>query len=234
MVDEHLRLVDEAAKRRRVDDAVAVALELGAQRGRRLGDGGGRASVAAVRGVGRELVSALRVTCELLGQHARAARRPRARASRRRRRCARIKISLSPARSAFLSTRMCSSSSSTSTPRRRGRQPGALRAGASMRSQSRCGEPAERGRRARREHHAEADGFAVQPALVAADGLDRVAERVAEVQQRAPAVLALVLGDDRGLDLAAAPDRVRQRGRRRARAARRCAPRASRRTPRRR
>ena len=49
-----------------------------------------------------------------------------------------------------------------------------------------------------------------------ADGLERVAERVAEVQQRAPALLALVLGDDRGLDLAAAPDRVRQRGRRRA------------------
>ena len=32
-----------------------------------------------------------------------------------------------------------------------------------------------------------------------------------EVQQRAPALLALVLGDDGGLDLAAAPDRVRQR-----------------------
>src|SRR5688572_4268531 len=35
-------------------------------------------------------------------------------------------------------------------------------------------------------------------------------ERVAEIQQRAPALLTFVLGDDSGLDLAAAPDRVRQ------------------------
>ena len=72
-------------------------------------------------------------------------------------------------------------------------------------------EPAERDRRPRRERHADADGFAVQPALVAADGLERVAEGVAEVQQRAAALLAFVLGDDGGLDLAAAPNRVGQR-----------------------
>jgi hypothetical protein len=59
--------------------------------------------------------------------------------------------------------------------------------------------PAERDRRACGEHDADRDGFAVQPALVVADGLERVAERVAEVQQRSPALLALVLGDDGAL-----------------------------------
>ena len=105
---------------------------------------------------------------------------------------------------------MSSSSSSRSTPLAVGRKPGAreqvLDALAVAQRQ-----PAERDRRPRRERHAEADGFAVQPALVAADRLERVAERVAEVQQRAPALLALVLGDDRGLDLAAAANRMRQR-----------------------
>ena len=81
----------------------------------------------------------------------------------------------------------------------------------SIRSQSRVVEPAERDRCPRRERHADADGFAVQPALVAADGLERVAEGVAQVQQRAAALLAFVLGDDGGLDLAAAPNRVGQR-----------------------
>ena len=38
VVDEHLRLVGEAAEGGRVEDTVAVALELGAGRRRRLGD----------------------------------------------------------------------------------------------------------------------------------------------------------------------------------------------------
>ena len=38
VMDEHLRLVGEAAERGRMDDAVAVALEFGAGRRRRLGD----------------------------------------------------------------------------------------------------------------------------------------------------------------------------------------------------
>ena len=79
--------------------------------------------------------------------------------------------------------------------RRFGRQAGALEQALDALAIV-CGKPAERGRRPRREHHADGDGFAVQPALVAADGLERVAEGVAEIQQRAPALLALVLGDD--------------------------------------
>ncbi len=81
----------------------------------------------------------------------------------------------------------------------------------SIRSQSRRPSQPSATRRASRERHADADGFAVQPALVAADGLERVAEGVARVQQRAAALLAFVLGDDGGLDLAAAPNRVGQR-----------------------
>ena len=51
----------------------------------------------------------------------------------------------------------------------------------------------------------------MQPLGVAGGGLDGVAERVAEIEQRAVAVLALVARDDLGLDLAGALDRVRQR-----------------------
>ena len=49
VVDEDLRLVGQAAKGGRVNDPVAVALELGARRGRRLGDEapGARAASAA-------------------------------------------------------------------------------------------------------------------------------------------------------------------------------------------
>ena len=61
------------------------------------------------------------------------------------------------------------------------------------------------------QHHAGGDRLAVQPRAVAGGRLDRVAERVAEVEQRALAGLALVGGDDRGLDPAAFVDRVRER-----------------------
>ena len=74
-------------------------------------------------------------------------------------------------------------------------------------------EPAEPVREVGRQQHADADGFAVQPFAVAGSRLDRVAEGVAEVQQRAATVLALVLGDDPGLDLAGAADREGERRR---------------------
>src|SRR5688572_18363027 len=66
------------------------------------------------------------------------------------------------------------------------------------------GKPAERDGGPRRERDADADGLAVQPALVVADCFEGVAEGVAQVQQRAPALLPLILGDDGCFDLAAA------------------------------
>ena len=54
VVEEDLRLVDQAPERRAVDDAVAVALELVARGRRRLGDGAGRASCAGSQAYGRE------------------------------------------------------------------------------------------------------------------------------------------------------------------------------------
>ena len=61
------------------------------------------------------------------------------------------------------------------------------------------------------EHEPGRDGLAVQHAAVARAGLDRVAEGVAEIEERARPLLALVRRDDRGLDLAGAPDRLGQR-----------------------
>ena len=49
-------------------------------------------------------------------------------------------------------------------------------------------------------HETDADGLAVAQ-VVAAGRLERVSERVAVVQQRAALGFALVVGDDRGLDL---------------------------------
>ena len=62
-----------------------------------------------------------------------------------------------------------------------------------------------------RHQHTDADRFAVQPFDVAGGRFDRVTERVAEIQQRALALLALVAPDDLRLDLAGTKDRVRQR-----------------------
>jgi len=53
VVDEHLRLVLEAAKRSRVNDTVAVALEIGASLRRRL-DMPTPAGTLRICGVGRE------------------------------------------------------------------------------------------------------------------------------------------------------------------------------------
>ncbi len=47
VMDEHLGLVGEPAKRGRMDDAIAVALEFGAGRRRRLGDEAARARKAS-------------------------------------------------------------------------------------------------------------------------------------------------------------------------------------------
>jgi hypothetical protein len=53
----------------------------------------------------------------------------------------------------------------------------------------------------------------MQPFAVARGRFDRMAEGMAEVEQRRATRLALVLGDDLGLDLARAPDGMRERGR---------------------
>ena len=73
-------------------------------------------------------------------------------------------------------------------------------------------DPAESLRHVGGEQHAGADGFAVQPGRVVGGALDGVAERVAEIEQRAIAALVLVARDDFGLDLAGALDGVRERG----------------------
>ncbi len=61
-----------------------------------------------------------------------------------------------------------------------------------------------------RVHESDADGLAVTE-VVAARGLERVRQRVAVVQQRAPLGFALVVGDDCGLDLDAARDALVER-----------------------
>ena len=62
----------------------------------------------------------------------------------------------------------------------------ALRRTPSSTSPSRCD-------RSRRHHHAAADRFAVQPLAVAEPGFDRMAEGVAEIEDRAQPAFALVL-----------------------------------------
>ena len=74
-----------------------------------------------------------------------------------------------------------------------------------------CSQPS-RCRHVRSHRHARGDCFAVQPVAVARRRLDRVAERVAEIQDRAQPVLALVDGDDLRLDLARAAHGVHHRG----------------------
>ena len=84
VVDEHLRLVDETAERRGVNDAVAIALELRAQRRRRLG----MPAAARVRGRGGVRREArCRASVTRAARRARRATCPRpAREPRRRRR----------------------------------------------------------------------------------------------------------------------------------------------------
>ena len=63
-------------------------------------------------------------------------------------------------------------------------------------------------RQAQRGEQAEADGLAVQQQPVAGDGLDRVADRVAEVEYLAAAAVTLVGGDDLELRARALEDHV--------------------------
>ena len=63
----------------------------------------------------------------------------------------------------------------------------------------------------RRHQQADGDCLAVQPAAIPGRRLDRVTERVAEVEQRSRPVFALISGDDPRLDLAGTPDGVLER-----------------------
>ena len=65
---------------------------------------------------------------------------------------------------------------------------------------------------AQRRQQAEADRLAVAVALVAARRLDRVADRVAEVEHGAQAAVALVGGDDLALVAGAGEDEVVELG----------------------
>jgi hypothetical protein len=71
-------------------------------------------------------------------------------------------------------------------------------------------EPPEPARQVCREQHADADGFAVQPFAIAERILDGVTESVAEVEERACSLLALVGRDDARLDLAGPPYGMRE------------------------
>ena len=103
VVDEHLGLVDEAAERRGVNDAVAIALELRAQRRRRLGMAAA-ARVGRRGGVRGELVPDLRHS-RCSASTARNVSSAGARVTTASPR-ARIRMSFRPERSAFLSPRM--------------------------------------------------------------------------------------------------------------------------------
>ena len=81
------------------------------------------------------------------------------------------------------------------------------------RSTSRRLQQAALARHRRRHHETRAHRLAVQPRRIGGGGLDRVPERVPEVQQRAFPVFALVAADDLRLDLAGAADDVCQRSR---------------------
>ena len=73
----------------------------------------------------------------------------------------------------------------------------------------RLGDHAELRGKFRRQHHADGNAFAVEQAVgKAGRGLQRMAEGVAEIEQRALAGLALVARDDRGLGAAGGRDRV--------------------------
>ena len=68
---------------------------------------------------------------------------------------------------------------------------------------------AELGRQLRGQHHADGNAFAVkQPVGEAGRGFERMAEGVAEIEQRALAVLALVARNDRSLGAAGSCDRM--------------------------
>ncbi len=97
-------------------------------------------------------------------------------------------------------------------PRRVDRQPGARRAmSVSATASAVARQPPVARRELGGQHDAGGDRFAVQHVSVAEPGLDRVPEGMSEVEERTAALFAFILGDDRGLDLAGAPDRVSER-----------------------
>ena len=72
-----------------------------------------------------------------------------------------------------------------------------------------CGQSPRRARELEGEQAADRHRLAVQqPVGIAGRGLERMAEGMAEVEERAVALLGLVAGDDLGLHLAGAPHRV--------------------------
>ncbi len=92
------------------------------------------------------------------------------------------------------------------------------------------GQRAQAPRHLGREHHAGPHRFAVQPDAIPQRVLDRVAERMAQVQERALAMFTFVRADDLRLDPAALEDRMRGGLPHRPRPAPPCALRATRRT----
>ena len=218
VVDEDLGLVDEAAERRRMHDAVAVALVLGpVSRGGSANRRPRDAGLALRIGGKREPGARSSGTAEVRGERSRAAPLRRvvagddavadaARAARG-----------GSARQHLLVHAHQAECVRCADRRRCDRQARALQQVRTARP--RAPSQPSRCERSAAMQHADADRLAVQPLAVAGSRLDRVAEGVAEVQQRAAPVLALVLGDDRGLDLAGAPDRVGERRRVAARAA---------------
>ena len=81
------------------------------------------------------------------------------------------------------------------------------------RAASASGDHAELRGKFRRQHHADGDALAMEQAVgKAGRRFQRMAEGVAEIEQRALAGLALVAGDDRGLGAAGGRDRMLARG----------------------
>ena len=194
VVDEDLGLVDEAAERGAVHDAVAVALVFAAWR-RRLGERvrAPRGSRHGARHRWRTRASAQPAAGGQRLAHAAQSGSARARAGaaerldQRRSGSRRLRPSCRRA-SARASARPSSRGAVTAGRRAR-------RAGASASTKA-GGISPEALRQVGRHHHAAADRLAVQPLAVAQAGLDRVAEGVAEVEDGAQAALALVLAHD--------------------------------------
>ena len=103
----------------------------------------------------------------------------------------------------FLSPRIDSIARSSESPSMRAGNPAAWTAASIGPIAARSSRP-DADRKIGRQHQAAADRLAVQPPRVARHRLDRMTERMAEIQQRPLTGLALVARDDAGLDLAGA------------------------------
>ena len=179
-----------------MDDAVAVALELAADTAAAARRSGGRASARSCAAYGA------RSRCLARSRAAHAEMRAQ-RALQRRVGIIAADVGLADALAAAPAGRArpslsCRRRMKLERPRRRrcrgarDRQPGALEQRAHAGATSPRLEPPQPLRQSRRDQHPDADRLAVQPLAVARGGLDRVAEGVAEIQQRALALLALV------------------------------------------